>query len=213
MSVLTIAVAKGYLWDEAQAKFNEMGIYIDEDVKTSRKLSFYDRKKEIRFLIVRAMDVAVYVENGAADLGIVGQDVLAETSPDVIELLPLDFGYCRLVLAAQDECDIDSIPQNSRVASKYLNLTIAYFQKLGIKINPIKLYGAIELAPSMGLSDYVCDLSATGKTLKANGLFEVDTIMESTATLIANTMSLKYQYRSIDSFYQQIKPVCALSKS
>ena len=204
MSPLVIAVAKGYLWTAYQECLAAQGIELDPKDTDSRKLSVRDRSGNFEFLIVRSTDVPVYVQEGAADLGIVGQDVLAENPADVIDLFPLPFAGCRLVLAALKGA-AKTVPQNARVATKYIHLTQRYFYEHNTKITPIKLYGAIELAPSRGLSDYVTDLVVTGNTLKENGLVELETIFTSTATLIANPMSLKSKYTDISSYYTQLR--------
>ena len=204
---LVIAASKGYLWKETLPLFDSMGIHFDEDLD-SRKLSFWDTQNRYQILMVRPWDVPVYVEQGAADIGIAGKDVILEHASVHTELLDLKFGGCRLVIAGPEKISIKDMKHNINVATKYPSSCIQYFQGLGLKVNPIKLYGAIELAPLTGLSDYICDLTATGTTLKENGLEIIDTVFESTARLIANPMSMNYQYKGITALYEQFKDVC-----
>lgn len=197
---LTIAVAKGYLWDEAKKVFSSLGIEFDTDLDQSRQLYTDDSSGKYRVLLVRPWDVPTYVEEGGADLGIVGKDVLLELNPNVTELSDLKFGACSLVLAGPEKIEPNKIRQNQKVATKFWNSTIRYFHKKGLNINPIKLYGAIELAPFTGLSDLICDLSVTGNTLKAHDLHIIDTIYSSTARLIANSASFSSKYDEIKAF-------------
>lgn len=191
---LTIAVSKGYLWKEAIERFKGIGITFEDDLSNSRKLSTTDTSGEIELLLVRPWDVPTYVQEGAADLGITGKDVLLEQSADVLELIDLNFGACDLVIAGLEKLDASELTHNLTVATKYPKVTAEYFQKLGIKVDLIKLYGAIELAPLTGLADLISDLTATGATLKENNLHIIDTVFSSTARLIANPASLKGAY-------------------
>ncbi|NDC82221.1 ATP phosphoribosyltransferase [bacterium] len=202
--MLTIAVAKGYLMAEAMAKFHSIGVEFQDDLRESRKLFTYDSTGLIRLLQVRPWDVPVYVAQGAADLGISGFDVLEEKKDDVIRLINLDFGACRLVIAGANDRPFDSLFHDIRVATKYPNATEAYFQRLGVKARIIKLYGAIELAPVTGLSDVIVDLTATGKTLEENHLSIIDTIFFSTAQLITNSSSFCLKDRAIRNLTQKL---------
>jgi ATP phosphoribosyltransferase len=204
---ITIAAAKGYLWEEGQKILAKLGIVFDVDLSKSRKLFIYDTTKRYKILMVRSWDVPAYVEQGSADLGIVGKDVLLEQEPQVVELLDLGFGPCSLVLAGVGKVKLEDLPQNLNIATKYMQSTIKYFRGLGLKINPIKLYGAIELAPLTGLADYICDLTATGATLRENHLEIVDTIFTSTAILIGNKVSLRTRYDEIQALCGKISEV------
>ncbi|RAP34672.1 ATP phosphoribosyltransferase [Candidatus Marinamargulisbacteria bacterium SCGC AG-439-L15] len=201
---LTIAVAKGYLWEEAKKRLTSLGVEFETDFSTSRKLYSYDKGKKIKVLMVRSWDVPTYVEEGAADLGIVGKDVLLEQEPRVCDLLDLGFGGCSLVLAGLEKITVKDLGHNIKVATKYTNSTDLYFKRCGLKIEPIKLYGAIELAPHTGIADIICDLTATGSTLKENGLHIIDTVYTSTAHLIANPVSMKRVYSSIVSLTKML---------
>lgn len=202
---LTIAVAKGYLLEESLKLLDKAGIRFDDDISDSRKLFTLSTDKTVKLLHVRPWDVPEYVEQGAADVGIVGEDVLLEKQNNVYKLLDLKFGVCKLVLAGLHEVAPQELPHNTVIATKYPNSAERYFKKLGTKVKLIKLYGAIELAPITGLSDIICDLTATGKTLQENNLVIIDTIFESTARLIANPVSMTFHYSTICELTMKIK--------
>jgi len=191
---LTIAIPKGYLHDEGYKYLSRFGINFDS--KSSRELVFYDRKSKVKALLVRPSDVNVYVEHGSADLGIVGLDLLKEQLPDVVKIKNLGFGYCKLVLAVKKDSpykDSNDLPANCKIATKFTRLANDYIQKKGLIAEVVKLYGSVELAPIVGLGDAIIDLVATGSTLKANNLIPIETILESTAFLIANPVSFKFK--------------------
>lgn len=197
MEHLTVALPKGRLLPDAVALFRRMGYHCDVD-NGSRKLLVDEPGTELRFLLVKAADVPVYVEYGAADLGIVGQDVLRETGRDVYEPLQLGFGHCRLVLAgAPEQRDRDVLASCVRVATKYPHLTRDYFLQQGISPEIIHLAGSIELAPRVGLADLLVDVVQTGRTLRENGLVELEEIMECQATLIVNRVSHRLRLKEI----------------
>ncbi len=204
--MLTIAIAKGYLMGEAIARFAEIGIHFEDDLRTSRKLFTMDTTGQYRVLQVRPWDVPVYVARGAADIGVSGFDVLEEKPDAVIRLLDLEFGACRLILAGAANRSFEAPFHEIRVATKYPNATDAYFQRLGIKAHIIKLYGAIELAPITGLADAIVDLTATGKTLEENQLTIIDTIFHSTAQLITNASSFCLKDQQIRQLTAQLSP-------
>lgn len=196
--MITIALAKGYLLKEAVRLFNQIGIEFEDDLTDSRKLFTVDLSGKYRILQVRPWDVSAYVEHGAADLGVVGFDVLYEKQENVVDLLDLGFGECRLVIAGPTPVTpIEELTQPIRVATKYPQSAERFFRESGKKVSLIKLYGAIELGPLTGLSDVICDLTATGTTLRENGLSILDTVFESTAHLIANPISMSTQYDDI----------------
>lgn len=201
---LTIALAKGYLLEEALKMFKKAGIEIANPEASSRKLSFEDKSKKYKFLVIRPADVPVYVEHGAADLGIAGKDILEEGQENVAELLDLKFGKCKLVVANLKGSK-NIYKANIRIATKFVNSAEKYFRNKGIKAEVIKLYGSVELAPKVGLADAVVDLVATGKTLKENGLVITDTILDSTARLIANKIKLRVNYPEIYELASKIQ--------
>ncbi|MEC9491784.1 ATP phosphoribosyltransferase [Flexistipes sp.] len=183
---LTIALPKGRLAEETVNLLDSRRIINKESINfKSRKLIFEDTKGKVRFLMIRNMDVPTYVEHGACDLGVVGKDILLELNPELYEFKDLGFGYCRLCVAAK-RGGSNSYAHDMRVATKFVNITKDFFASRGVLVETVKLYGSIEIAPLLGLSDFIVDLVSTGETLKKNGLEEVETILESTARLVAN---------------------------
>lgn len=201
---LIIACAKGYLWKEAIALLKGIGIVFDTDLSESRQLSMVDVSGTVTLMKVRPWDVPVYVEEGAADLGIVGKDVLLEQEAAVVELKDLMFGGCRLVIAGPDQLKQQYLSHNIRVATKYEHSTIQYFLSRSIRCIPIKMYGAMELAPLTGVADIICDLTATGQTLKENGLIEYDEVFSSTARLVSNKVSFMTKFDKINDVFQKL---------
>ena len=199
---LTIAIPKGFLHSPSHEYLSDLGINLNSS-KNNRELVYFDKKNKIKALLVRPSDVTVYVEHGSADLGIVGLDVLKEQLPDVVRLKDLKFGKCKLVLAVKKDSSykkVKDLPANSKIATKFTKLANDYIYKNGITSELIKLYGSVELAPIVGLTDAIIDLVATGETLKANNLIPIDTILESSAILIANPVSLKFKKSKIIRF-------------
>jgi len=210
--VLTLALPKGRLLRPALDILRSMGL--DGVEADSRKLIFSDEKHGLRFLILKPADVPTYVEYGAADLGIVGKDILLEQEPDVYEPLDLGFGFCRLVVAEPKELWERDDPAKwswVRVATKYPVLTERYFSERGIQVEMVRLDGSIELAPLVGLADRIVDLVQSGETLRANGLVEVAEITRSTARLIVNRASLKTEYSSVSQLIERLKKQVARS--
>lgn len=203
-SPLTIAIAKGYLWKESLKLLESIGITV-EDLSQTRRLMGSDKTGKVNVLMVRPWDVTAYVQSGAADLGVVGLDVMSEHGARVVDLIDLGFGGCDLVLAGPDKMDAADLPHNLRVGTKFVNSTEHYFQSRGLNVYPIKLSGAIELAPLTGLSDIICDLSATGTTLREHNLHVIDTVFSSTAHLVANTVSMKLCYDDITGMVEALK--------
>ncbi|MFY9268186.1 MAG: ATP phosphoribosyltransferase [Candidatus Manganitrophaceae bacterium] len=206
---LTLALPKGKLLSPTVAFLNRLGIAPAGLSETSRRLTFDVPEKKIQLILVRATDVPTYVEYGAADVGIVGKDLLLEQMPDVYEPIDLGYGFCRLVLAAPDEKGEGLAPSNGysklRVATKYPNITERYFSEKGVPIEIIKLYGSIELAPLVGLADQIVDLTSTGETLRTHDLSVVDEIAQCTARLIVNRASLKLKYPAIQELITAMK--------
>lgn len=209
MAQLTIAVAKGYLFSEALDCLKKCNFTFDDHLENSRKLYIESQDKQLKLLIVRPWDVPAYVAQGAADLGVVGHDVLQEQSPHVYQLMDLKFGQCKLVIAGPKGSEQAFNKPVLKVATKYPNATEAFLKKKGIKSHIIKLYGAIELAPLTGLSDVISDLTATGQTLKEHDLTVLDTVFSSTAYLIANPIGFKQKYTDITRLIQRLQTVIA----
>jgi ATP phosphoribosyltransferase len=200
---LTIALAKGRLMDETIELFKNKGIPIDYDEK-SRRLIFESSDKTFRFLIVRAQDVATYVEGNGADLGVAGIDVLIENKKDVFELMDLGIGKCSVVVAGKSPNYPDT-PTQLKVATKFVNITDEFFAKKGMAIEIIKLYGSIELAGVIGLADCIVDIVSTGQTLKENGLHIIEKIMDSSAFLISNRVSYYTKNKEITNLLELLK--------
>ena len=200
MPPLTLALPKGRLLDPALQLLTAMGIQgLEAD---TRRLLLTDASRDLRFVFLKPADIPTYVEYGAADLGIVGKDILAEQQPDVYEPVDLGFGFCRLVVAEQrDLWEHDDPTKWSwvRVATKYPALTERYFSERGIQVEMIRLDGSIELAPLVGLAERIVDLVQSGETLRANGRVEVAEIMTSTARLIVNRASLKTAHARVSA--------------
>ena len=206
MTRLTLALPKGRLLDGALELLREVGVEgVDAE---SRKLIFVDPHRGLRLLFLKPSDVPAYVAYGAADLGIVGKDILLEQDPDVYEPLDLGFGFCRLVVAeprALWEHDDPSRWSWVRVATKYPRLAEQYFSNRGVQVEIVRLDGSIELAPLIGLADRIVDLVQSGETLRANGLVEVAEIARSTARLIVNRASMKTEHAAITGLVDEMK--------
>lgn len=207
-NMLTIALPKGRIQQDTMKLLGSIGITCPEMDGESRKLIYELPEKMMRFLVVRATDVPTYVENGAADMGVVGKDVLAEQGKNLYEPLDLKIGYCRMVVAEPEELKKRDNPSewtHVKIATKYPNITEDYFSKKGVQVDLIKLYGSIELAPLVGLSERIVDLVSSGETLRQNGLVEVEQIMEVTSRLIVNRASLKTRYERINELINSLK--------
>ncbi|MBA2628022.1 MAG: ATP phosphoribosyltransferase [Gemmatimonadales bacterium] len=191
MTRLRIALAKGRLQAGAVERFRMAGIEPMAD--PGRRLLIPSSDAAIDFLVVKPGDVPVYVESGAADLGITGTDVLRESSADVLEPLELGFGHCRLVVATPADTPYPALPGGvtARVATKYPRLAQAHFASAGRAVEVIEISGSVEVAPLLNLSHWIVDLVDTGNTLRANGLIERETILECGAVLVANRASQK----------------------
>ena len=203
---LTLALPKGRLLDPALQLLSSMGIRgLEAD---TRRLLLTDSSRDLRFIFLKPADIPTYVEYGAADLGIVGKDILAEQQPDVYEPVDLGFGFCRLVVAELRELWERDDPTKwswVRVATKYPVLTERYFSERGIQVEMIRLDGSIELAPLVGLAERIVDLVQSGETLRANGLVEVAEIMTSTARLIVNRASLKTAHARVNALIAAVR--------
>ncbi len=203
--MITIALSKGKLLEPAIALFRKAG-YVSKGLSPgSRRLVFECPEKDARLMIIRPSDVPTYVEYGAADVGVVGKDMLLEQDRDVYEPLDLKFGRCRLAIAAKQRHAVrERLSAKLRVATKYPNIAERYYNQKGIPVEIIKLYGSIELAPVVELADCIVDLVSTGRTLKAHDLEEIDVIAESTARLIVNRASLKMKYGEISELMARL---------
>ncbi len=203
---LTLALPKGRLLDGALGLLRAVGV--DGVDAESRKLIHVDPARGLRLLFLKPADVPAYVTYGAADLGIVGKDILLEQEPDVYEPLDLGFGFCRLVVAEPRELwDRDDPSKWSwvRVATKYPRMAERYFSERGVQVEIVRLDGSIELAPLVGLAERIVDLVQSGETLRANGLVEVAEIARSTARLIVNRASMKTEYQAVTGLIEELR--------
>ncbi|MEW6542551.1 MAG: ATP phosphoribosyltransferase [Nitrospirota bacterium] len=204
--MITVALSKGKLLAPTLELFRRAGIATDGLSAESRRLVFPCPEADLTLLIVRPSDIPTYVEYGAADAGVVGKDVLLEQERDVYEPLDLKIGYCRLSVAApRGQEQRDRLSSKIRVATKYPHVTEGYFNRKGVPVEIIKLYGSIELSPIVGLAERIVDLVSSGKTLKAHNLVETDVIAESTARLIVNRASLKMKHGGLTDLIARLK--------
>ena len=199
--MITIALSKGRIFDEALRLLRAAGIVVSEDPETSRKLILGTGRPDVRVIIVRATDVPTYVQYGAADLGVTGKDVLDEHGGNGL-YQPLDLGIarCRMMVAAREGFDYRGAVRKGarlRVATKYLQTAREHFAAKGVHVDIIKLYGSMELAPLTGLADAIVDLVGTGNTLRANHLVAVEKIAQVSARLVVNQAALKLKRGSI----------------
>lgn len=202
---IVIALPKGRLGELSMDYFGERGITSSAMAENSRKLVFDSDCGKFQIILVRATDVSVYVESGAADIGIVGKDMILEYEPDVYEPTDLGFGACRMSIAKPKDKEIDmnfTNWSNLKVATKFTNVAKKYFKDKGINAEIIKLYGSVELAPILGLADVIVDIVDSGKTLKENGLEETIVLFPSTARIIVNKVSMKLYYDKIKGLIQ-----------
>ena len=201
--MLTVALSKGRICDEAVPLLARAGIVPDEDPAGSRRLCIATSLEDLRILVLRAQDVPTFVEHGAADLGITGKDVLLEhRGTGLYEPLDLGIARCRLVLAAGS--DAKPAHPRPRVATKYVETTRRFFSGKGIQAEIIRLYGSMEIAPAVGLADCIVDLAETGATLAANGLVVREEIAAISARLIVNKAAMKLTHRRISSLVERI---------
>ena len=194
--MLNIALPKGRLGEVVYQQFAEAGFPCPALLEKSRKLTFENPEAGVRYFWVKPSDVAVYVERGAADIGVAGKDILLEYAPDVYELADLDVGKCRMAVAGFPEKKIP-FGQTLHVATKFPNIAKTYYASQGRDIDIIHLNGSIEIAPILGLSDVIVDIVETGKTLKENGLEVLEEIVPISARLIANKASYKFKTEAI----------------
>ena len=207
--MITIALPKGALLKDSIELFNNLGLdfsaFLD---KTNRQLQIIEPTNTARALLVRAQDVPVYVEYGQAQLGIVGYDVLREKQPEVANLVDLKFGYCRLSVAVPANSSYRrsvELPPHGRVASKFVNSAKEHFDSIDLPIEIVPLSGSVELGPITGMSEAIVDLVSTGKTLKENGLIEIDVLYESSARLIAHPLSYRLNRDNISDLVAKFK--------
>lgn len=201
--MLTVALPKGRIAEETLAIFSE--IFGGEFKFEGRELIM--EVGEFRFLNVRNQDVPTYVEHGSADIGVVGLDVITEKELDIITLLDMKMGKCKVSIGIKNEDELDWSKPNIKIATKMVNITEQYFAKKAVGVEIIKLYGSIELAPLVGLADAIVDIVETGATMKENGLKVAEDIMDSSVHLVANKNSYYAKKDEILSLYEKINAV------
>ena len=195
--MLNVAVPKGRLGEKVYAMFEKAGFPCPSIKEVNRKLIFENADAGVRYFWVKPSDVAIYVERGAADIGVAGKDILLEYEPDIYELLDLNIGRCRMAVAAPKGFR-DDWQRTLRVATKFSNIAQNYYASLGRDIDIIHLNGSIEIAPILGLSDVIVDIVETGTTLRENDLEVVETVVPISARLIANKSEYKFKTAQIE---------------
>ena len=202
--MLNVALPKGRLGEKVYAMFEAAGYECPSIKENNRKLIFENPEKGVRYFWVKPSDVAIYVERGAADIGVAGKDILLEYSPDVYELLDLGLGKCRMAVAGPKDFHDDG-ERTLRVATKFVNIAAQYYNSLGREIDIIKLNGSIEIAPILGLSNVIVDIVETGTTLKENDLEVKETIVPISARLIANKSAFQFKRTQMENIQTSLK--------
>ncbi|MGN1050032.1 MAG: ATP phosphoribosyltransferase [Selenomonadaceae bacterium] len=214
MDYLTIALPKGKLFGLSADMFAKIGYTAEDLSEKSRKLIISNDDKKIRFIISKTADVPTYVEYGAADIGVIGKDVLLESGKDVYELLDLGFGRCHLMMAVHKNQKRGKLMDynHTRVATKFPHIAEGFFNSKGMQMEYIKLNGSIELGPIVGLSESIVDIVETGTTLRENNLEEIAYIMDATARLICNRVSFKLKFDRIHQMTEDLRKLLALAE-
>ena len=202
--MISVALPKGRLGSKVFDIFEKIGYDCDEMHSDSRQLIFTSEENGISYFLVKPSDVSIYVEHGAADIGIVGKDILLEYEPDVYELLDLNIGKCNMCVAGKNDFK-DNPDVSLRVATKFVNIAKTYYKSINRDIEIIKLNGSIELAPILNLSDVIVDIVETGTTLKENNLSVLTKIIPISARLIANKASYKFKTDEIQNIIHKFK--------
>lgn len=202
-TMLNVALPKGRLGEKVYAMFEKAGFECPSIKENNRKLIFENEEKGIRYFWVKPSDVAIYVEHGAADIGVAGKDILLEYEPDIYELLDLNIGKCRMAVAGKKDFR-DNTQKTLRVATKFTNIAKNYYASMGREIDIIHLNGSIEIAPILGLSDVIVDIVETGTTLKENNLEVHEEIIPISARLISNKASFKFKNAQIETILKSI---------
>ncbi len=202
--MLNIALPKGRLGEKVYAMFEKAGYECPSIREENRKLIFENEERQVRYFWVKPSDVSIYVERGAADIGVAGKDILLEYQPDVFELLDLNIGKCRMAVAGYKDFH-DSGDRTLRVATKFPHIAGRFYAQKGRDIDIIKLNGSIELAPILGLSDVIVDIVETGKTLEENNLGVLEEFLPISARLIANKASFRFKTEAIETITERMK--------
>ena len=203
-TMLNVALPKGRLGEKVYSMFEASGFECPSIKENNRKLIFENKELGIRYFWVKPSDVAIYVERGAADIGVAGKDILLEYEPDVYELLDMALGKCRMAVAGKNDF-CDPAERTLRVATKFANIAKTYYKSIGREIDIIHLNGSIEIAPILGLSDVIVDIVETGTTLRENNLEVLEEIVPVSARLIANKSSYKFKNKQIEAILDSMK--------
>jgi ATP phosphoribosyltransferase len=204
MDMINVALPKGRLGEKVYSMFETAGYECPSIKENNRKLIFENAECGVRYFWVKPSDVAIYVERGAADIGVAGKDILLEYEPDVYELADLNIGKCRMAVAAVRGF-IDDEEKTLRVATKFTNIAKKYYAQKCREIDIIHLNGSIELAPILGLSDVIVDIVETGTTLKENNLEPIETVVPISARLISNKASFKFKTEQIEKIAYSLR--------
>ena len=202
--MLNIALPKGRLGEKVYGMFEQAGFECPSIREKNRKLVFENEEAGVRYFWVKPVDVAIYVERGAADIGVVGKDIIMETEPNVYELLDLQTGNCNMAVAAPADFR-DSQSRTLRVATKFSNIARNYYASMDRDIDIIHLNGSIEIAPILGLSDVIVDIGETGTTLRENNLSVIEEIVPISARLIANKSGFKFRTEQIERLTEGLR--------
>ena len=202
--MINVALPKGRLGERVYEMFERAGYPCPSIKENSRKLIFENEELGVRYFWVKPSDVSIYVERGAADIGVCGKDILLEYEPEIYELLDLNIGKCRMAVAAKRDF-FDDKTRTLKVATKFANIAKRYYASLGRDIDIIKLNGSIEIAPILSLSDVIVDIVETGTTLRENNLEVFETVAPISARLIANKSSFKFKTREIEKILESMR--------
>ena len=209
--MLNVALPKGRLGDKVYALFERAGYGCDDIADPGRKLVFESPEHGVRYFYVKPSDVAIYVERGAADIGVAGKDILLEYAPQVYELLDFGIGRCKMCVCGRPDFR-DDPNRTLRVATKFTKIARDYYAGLGRSIDSIHLNGSIELAPILGLSDVIVDIVETGATLRENGLGVLAEVCDISARLIANKVSYKFKYDAVTALAARLRDTTEVGK-
>ena len=211
--VITFALAKGRLAEQAFTLLEQLGVDCSEPRNPGRQLVLWDKASNVRFILVKPSDVPTYVDHGVADIGVVGKDTLLEAGRPLYEVLDLGFGKCRLCIAGYAAQQPSATRATFRVATKYPNIARSYYDSKGQTIEIIELHGSVELGPVIGLSDVILDIVESGSTLKANGLTVLETVCECSARLVVNRVSMKTKQARIQEIISGMSALIEQMKS
>ncbi len=203
-TMLNVALPKGRLGEKVYAMFEKAGFECPSIKEQNRKLIFENEAAGVRYFWVKPSDVPIYVERGAADVGVAGKDILLEYNPDIYELLDLNMGKCKMAVAAKKDFRYNS-QKTLKVATKFANIAQNYYSSCGRDIDIIRLNGSIEIAPILELSDVIVDIVETGTTLKENNLEVIETIVPISARLIANKTAFKFKAAAIEKLKSELE--------